>query len=157
MEYRMLGRIGLKVSVIGVGGHQRRYRDQYLATPKERAYLVGRALDLGITYFDSGDYREQESLGRALKTLERREECAIAGTFSEYQFYENATWDESYRQVTECIEKALTCLQTDRVDVFTLCCDGLPFTASSTEGAIEACERARTDGKIRFSGVSGHR
>ena len=157
MEYRTLGRTGLKVSVVGVGGHQRLYREGFLATPKEREYLIGRALDLGITYFDSGDYQEQESLGSALKALGRREECAIAATFTDYKLYENAAQDETYRRVMECVEKTLTCLQTDRVDVLTLCCDGLPFSEVSTEGAIEACERAQREGKIRFFGMSGHR
>jgi len=157
MEYRTLGRTGLKVSALGVGGHQRLYREGFLATPKEREYLIGRALDLGITYFDSGDYQEQESLGTALKALGRREECTIAATFTDYKLYENSTWDETCGRVMECVEKTLTCLQTDRVDVLTLCCDGLPFSEVSTEGAIEACRQAQKDGKIRFFGMSGHR
>ena len=48
MEYRPLGRTGLKVSAIGLGTSQ-------LGTMRtERAVeIVHRALDLGVTYFDT--------------------------------------------------------------------------------------------------------
>src|SRR5688572_30849697 len=72
MEQRDFGRTGLKVSVLGfgcgaVGGLLVR------GDPAEQANAVRRALDAGITYFDTapvyGDGRSEENLGRALAEL----------------------------------------------------------------------------------------
>ena len=72
MEQRDLGRTGLKVSALGfgcgaVGGLMVR------GEPAEQTRAVRRALEAGITYFDTapsyGDGRSEENLGRALKEL----------------------------------------------------------------------------------------
>ncbi len=72
MESRVLGRTGLRVSALGfgcgnVGGLMVR------GTPAERERAVGRALELGINYFDTapiyGDGRSEEHLGLALRAL----------------------------------------------------------------------------------------
>ena len=72
MEQRDLGRSGLRVSTLGygagaVGGLMVR------GTPAEQTRAIARALDAGITYFDTapgyGDGRSEENLGRALGEL----------------------------------------------------------------------------------------
>ena len=72
MERRALGRTGLHVSALGygagaVGGLMVR------GTPEEQRRAVARALDAGITYFDTapgyGDGRSEENLGRALREV----------------------------------------------------------------------------------------
>jgi predicted aldo/keto reductase-like oxidoreductase len=64
MEYRILGKTGLKVSVVGFGGIpiQRVSAGEALA-------IVNRALDLGINFFDTarGYTDSEEKLGGALK------------------------------------------------------------------------------------------
>lgn len=73
MEQRDLGRTGLRVSTLGygagaVGGLMVR------GTPAEQTRAIARALDAGITYFDTapgyGDGRSEENLGRALGELD---------------------------------------------------------------------------------------
>ncbi len=73
MEQRDLGRTGLRVSVLGygagaIGGLM------VLGDPAEQTRAVARALDAGITYFDTapgyGDGRSEENLGRALRELD---------------------------------------------------------------------------------------
>ena len=73
MEQRDLGRTGLRVSVLGygagaIGGLMVR------GDPAEQTRAVARALDAGITYFDTapgyGDGRSEENLGRALRELD---------------------------------------------------------------------------------------
>jgi aryl-alcohol dehydrogenase-like predicted oxidoreductase len=66
MEYRHLGRSGLRVSAIGLGGNTfGRYAD---AT--RTAEIVGRALDLGVNVIDTADIysagQSEEFVGRAL-------------------------------------------------------------------------------------------
>jgi aryl-alcohol dehydrogenase-like predicted oxidoreductase len=72
MEQRALGRTGLTVSALGfgcgsIGGLMVR------GDPAEQRRAVARALDAGITYFDTapsyGDGRSEENLGRALRDL----------------------------------------------------------------------------------------
>ena len=72
MEQRDLGQTGLKVSALGygcgaVGGLMVR------GEPAEQTRAVGRALEAGITYFDTapdyGQGKSEENLGRALKEL----------------------------------------------------------------------------------------
>jgi L-galactose dehydrogenase/L-glyceraldehyde 3-phosphate reductase len=73
MEYRTLGRTGLRVSALGfgcgnVGGLLIR------GAPAERERAVARALELGINYFDTaplyGDGQSEQNLGQALRSLE---------------------------------------------------------------------------------------
>jgi aryl-alcohol dehydrogenase-like predicted oxidoreductase len=73
MEQRDLGRTGLRVSALGygagaVGGLMVR------GSASEQTRAVGRAIEAGITYFDTapgyGDGRSEENLGRALRELD---------------------------------------------------------------------------------------
>jgi aryl-alcohol dehydrogenase-like predicted oxidoreductase len=72
MEYRILGRTGLRVSALGfgcgnVGGLFVR------GTPAEQERALARAVELGINYFDTaplyGDGQSEQNLGRALRAL----------------------------------------------------------------------------------------
>ena len=79
MDYRTLGRTGLRVSEIGfgcgnVGGMMVR------GPQEEQVRAVGRALELGINYFDTapsyGDGKSETNLGRVLTEL--RAEAVVA-------------------------------------------------------------------------------
>src|SRR5256712_13747067 len=72
MEYRTLGRTGLKVSALGfgcgnVGGLMVR------GAPADRERAVARAVEMGINYFDTapsyGDTLSETNLGLVLKSL----------------------------------------------------------------------------------------
>ncbi len=72
MDYRTLGRTGLRVSALGfgcgnVGGLLIR------GTPAERKRAVARALELGINYFDTapiyGDGQSEQNLGQVIRAL----------------------------------------------------------------------------------------
>src|SRR5216683_4767456 len=80
MEQRPLGNTGLQVSALGfgcgaVGGLMVR------GDPKERLRSVARALEAGITYFDTapsyGDGASEEHLGQAVRELGVREQILI--------------------------------------------------------------------------------
>ena len=73
MEYRMLGRTGLRVSALGfgcgnVGGLMIR------GTPAERERALARALEHGVNYFDTapsyGDGQSETNLGAALRAVQ---------------------------------------------------------------------------------------
>ncbi|MCY4352872.1 MAG: aldo/keto reductase, partial [Gemmatimonadetes bacterium] len=74
MEYRILGRTGLKVSIIGIGGGGPTQMGQKTGVDQAGVNrLVQRALDLGINFFDTAAaYGESETiLGNALKGVPR--------------------------------------------------------------------------------------
>jgi aryl-alcohol dehydrogenase-like predicted oxidoreductase len=64
MERRTLGRTGLAVSTLGVGGHTYPVGDgpDYYASQKQRAALIGRLLEAGVNYFDTTWLNELELL-----------------------------------------------------------------------------------------------
>lgn len=72
MEYRILGRTGIRVSVVAFGAGP---GSGWMAelTPEEQAAVVRRALDAGITWFDTaagyGNGLSKSSLGRAFAQL----------------------------------------------------------------------------------------
>jgi aryl-alcohol dehydrogenase-like predicted oxidoreductase len=78
MEHRSLGRSGLRVSLVGLGCNNFGRRIDYAASEP----VVHKALDLGITFFDTADvYRSaiggsEEFLGRALGP--RRKDVVLA-------------------------------------------------------------------------------
>ena len=81
MEYKNLGRSGLKVSVVGLGC----MNFGMMNDEKESVDMVHKALDLGINLFDTADVygergRSEQFLGKGLG--DRREGAIIATKFA---------------------------------------------------------------------------
>jgi len=146
MQKRRLGRTNLKVSAIGFGGIP------IVKVSKEEACkMIRRAFELGINYFDTarayGD--GEEKLGMALEDI--RDEVIIA-TKTHQRTREDAA--------RAGLKQSLRKLRTDRIDVVFL--HGIDDEktlkqAMKTEGSLTALKEARTEGKIDFIGISGHR
>jgi aryl-alcohol dehydrogenase-like predicted oxidoreductase len=159
MEQRRLGRTELMVSVLGygcgaIGGLMVRGE----AAEQERA--IGRALDLGVTYFDTafayGDGVSETNLGRALKTLGAN---PFIGT--KVRIYDDAR-GEIAGGIAASLEGSLKRLGRDSVDLFQLhnpiTQHGRPrsFTdAEILEQAVPALQRLRDAGKLRHYGITG--
>src|SRR5512143_2145849 len=84
MEYVRLGSTGLKVSRICLGTMtygSRKWRDWILDEDESRPF-IRRALELGITFFDTADMysvgASEEVLGRALRDFTTRDQVVIA-------------------------------------------------------------------------------
>ncbi|MFQ6098677.1 MAG: aldo/keto reductase [Armatimonadota bacterium] len=145
MQYRILGKTGLEVSIIGFGGIKLPAVDEQKAT---RA--LNRALDLGVNFVDTArNYRDSEAkIGRALKS--RRGEYVLA-TKSSKRDAASAMAD---------LETSLRELQTDAVDLWQLHTVSDPETwaqVTAPGGAVEACQKALQQGKARHVGVTIHR
>jgi len=103
MRYRVLGKTGLNVSIIGFGGIP------IQRVPEEEAQaIVNRALDLGINFFDTArGYTDSETkLGLALA---RRRKEAIIATKSMVRTREGMAAD---------IAKSLKNLKVDYIDLY---------------------------------------
>lgn len=158
MQQRRLGRTGLAVSILGYGaGAVGGLFTRGAAADQDRA--IGRAIDAGITYFDTasryGDGESERNLGRALP----KRDGLVLGT----KFRLTA---EDRGRVAEAIERSLEAslqrLRRDHVDLLQLH-NPLAAVDAGDRLAIEialeqvapALERLRTAGKTRFVGFSG--
>ena len=152
MDYTVLGRTGLRVSVMGLGcGGHSRLGQSYGNTEEQSVAVVRSALDLGVTFFDTAEaYGTEEILGKGLAGA-RREEVVIST--------KKSTWHDGESplapsDVAQGLEASLRRLQTDYVDVYHL--HGLP--AGQHEHAVSELVpellRLRDQGKLRFIGVT---
>ena len=135
-----LGRTGLEVPDICFGTFELRGDER----------LVHHALDRGITHFDTAEgYTKGEAertLGRALRG--RRDRVTLT---SKYVAEPDASADQQMR----VLEESLRRLQTDRVDLY-LNHAVNDVARLENPGWHEFVRRAKAQGKIRFSGMSGH-
>lgn len=142
---RLLGRTGARVSVIGLGtgafGFGKVAHEQGVA-------IVRRALQLGVTYFDTAHFYESELMvGEGLegsrsgvflatKVTKRNREAALAD-----------------------LELSLKQLRTDYLDLWllhTVNTVGDLDAVTGPGGALEAAVEAQRAGRVRFIGISGH-
>jgi aryl-alcohol dehydrogenase-like predicted oxidoreductase len=152
MEQRPLGATGVKVSAIGFGSQEigGGYGDIEEA---EFARAVHRALDLGVTLFDTAEAygfgASEEALGRALRG--RRDDALISTKFGTgYQDRANFR-DGRAERVRASIDASLQRLRTDHVDIYNV---HWPDRATPFEETMGALDELVREGKIRFVGLS---
>ncbi len=147
---RPLGRTGLQVSVLGMGGfHLGSAGD--LSTAKR---MVDRAIDAGINFFDNAwDYhngRSEEWLGAALEG--KRDKVVLMTKV--------CTHGRDKSVGLRMLEESLRRLKTDHLDVWQIhevIYYNDPDLIFAANGVIEALEQAKREGKVRFVGFTGHK
>ncbi|MGH7055042.1 MAG: aldo/keto reductase [Stellaceae bacterium] len=158
MEKRNFGRTGIRLSVLGfgcgaVGGLMVK------GAPADQERAVARALELGITYFDTaamyGNGESERNLGRVLQSLKPD---VVVGTKVRVPDAERGRIGAA---VIASLEASLKRLQRDSVDLFQLHNhiteaqeDGALTPQAVGEEVIPAFERLRRDGKTRFLGIT---
>lgn len=140
-RYRRLGRTGFEISDISFGSSRLRDGEEH---------LIHHALDKGINYFDCADSytggSAERVLGRALQGV-RDEVYLVSKTMS---------WAGSRQaELMAALEDSLRRLQTDHVDVYLNHAVNDVDRLQNPEWG-EFVERARSQGKIRAAGMSGH-
>ena len=150
MEQRNLGRSGLIVSAVGLGCNNFGGRIDYAAT---RA-VVHKALDLGITFFDTSDtYGEsggsEEQLGRALAG--RRHEIVLASKFARPMDREGRLQGASRRYIMSAVEASLKRLNTDYIDLYQ---QHIADPKTPVEETLRALDDLVQQGKVRYIGCS---
>jgi predicted aldo/keto reductase-like oxidoreductase len=146
MEYRTLGRTGLRTSILGTGGFH------YLEiSSAETERLLNRYLDAGGNYVETAaQYGDGESELKVGPVVARRRNEMVLVTKCHPRDRETAarTIDLSLRQ-----------LQTDHVDILLMHhvqTQADLDTILGEDGALRAAEDARAAGKTRFVGMSNH-
>ncbi|TDE00770.1 aldo/keto reductase [Jiangella asiatica] len=165
MTKRTLGRSGIEVSALGmgcwaIGGPFSRDGNPVgwgQVDDDESVRTIHRALDLGITLFDTSDAygtgHSERILARALDG--RRDDAVIAtkwGNTIDAATRELTGADSSPAYLRRALEGSLRRLDTDRVDLYQLHLGNLPIpTAHDLLGTLEELV---DEGKIRWYGWS---
>jgi len=153
MEYRALGKTGMKVSIIGYGASP--LGNVFGETDEaEGVRAVHYAIDHGINYFDVapmyGVTLAEKRLGKALKG--KRDKIFLATKCCRYDIEE---FDFSAKRVLESIDESLERLQTDYVDVYQVHDIEFGDKQQVMNEAIPAARKVQESGKARFVGITG--
>ena len=152
MDYLLLGKSALKISRIGFGCMS------LDAGNAEAEKILQQALSLGINYFDTADLyqqgRNEELLGRAFKG--KRDQVILASKVGNQWRPDGSGWDwnPSKKYILDSVEKSLRRLQTDYLDLYQLHGGTIDDPVDET---IEAFEILKSQGKIRYYGISSIR
>ena len=146
---RPLGRTGVEVSVLALGGVIGMQLPP--ARDHDPVALAEQALDLGITYFDTApSYNNGQSETNYGQVLARRRGAVFLAT---------KTGDRSRDGTLRSIERSLERLRTDRVDLLQIhgVSDRDDLAAwGRPDGVVSALRKLRDEKVIRFLGVTGH-
>ena len=135
LSYRVLGKTGLKVTSVGFGA-------MITSDPS----VITRALEMGITYFDTArvyqNGNNERMVGAALKS--RRKEIVLS----------SKSEAKTAAEATAHLETSLKELGTDYLDIWYIHSKDKP--ANVPDELVEAWVKAKQQGKIRHIGLSTH-
>lgn len=148
MPTRLLGRTGVRLSLLGVGGA---HAGRIPSAESER--FIHTAVDEGVTFFDNAwDYgggTAEEVMGRNL----------AADGYRNKVFLMTKNCGRDYKDSMQCLEDSLRRLRTDHLDLWQfheINYDNDPDWLVE-RGALKAAIEARKAGKVRFIGFTGHK
>jgi aryl-alcohol dehydrogenase-like predicted oxidoreductase len=149
MEFRRLGSTGLHVSTIGIGCNNFSARCDFEASRQ----VVHKALDLGVTLFDTSDSYgrggSEDYLGQILGP--RRADVVLATKFSQPMGDGPLMRGGSRRYIMRAVEASLRRLRTDWIDLYQL---HFPDPATPIKETLRALDDLVRQGKVRYIGCS---
>ena len=150
MQYRTLGRTGIKVSPYALGALA---LGTSIGNPDhdDSVRIIHKALDAGINFIDTSDtYGESEVVvGKALEG--RRDSVVLATKFSRPIGDDPNHQGASRRWITTAVENSLRRLQTDYIDLYQV---HRPDPATDIEETLSALSDLIHSGKVRAIGAS---
>jgi aryl-alcohol dehydrogenase-like predicted oxidoreductase len=150
MQYRTLGRTGIKVSPYALGALA---LGTSIGNPDhdDSARIIHKALDAGINFIDTADvYGESEvAMGKALKG--RRDRVVLATKFSRPIGDDPNHQGASRRWIMTAVENSLRRLQTDYIDLYQV---HRPDPSTDIEETLSALSDLIHSGKVRAVGTS---
>ncbi len=147
---RPMGKTGLECSIIGMGG----YHLGTAAGQPEVNEMVAKAIDHGINFFDNAwEYHSGVSEERVGTALKGKRDKVIVMT-------KVCTHGRNKDVAMRMLEESLTRLQTDHLDVWQVhevVYYNDPDLIYAPDGVLEALTKAKQQGKVRFTGFTGHK
>lgn len=152
MEYRNLGRTGVKVSPLCLGCMLFGGR----TAEAEAIRIIDRALDAGINFIDTANVynrgRSEEVVGKALKQNGKRDRVVLATKVHGRMADDDPNaWGNSRRHIIQQCEASLRRLQTDYIDLYQIHRPSSDVPIDETLRALDDLIRA---GKVRYIGTS---
>ncbi|TMR99223.1 aldo/keto reductase [Nonomuraea basaltis] len=151
MQYRTLGRTGIKVSPYALGTLM--FATVMGNAPEDSARIIHKALDAGINFVDTADaYGDSEDVvGKALEG--RRDDVVLATKFSRPtgQDQDPNHQGASRRWIVTAVENSLRRLRTDYIDLYQL---HRPDPHTDIEETLSALTDLIRSGKVRAIGAS---
>jgi aryl-alcohol dehydrogenase-like predicted oxidoreductase len=151
MQYRTLGRTGIKVTPYALGAMM----FGAIGNPDhdDSIRIIHKALDAGINFVDTADVYSQgeseEILGKALKG--RRDTVVLATKLSRPMGDDPNQQGNSRRWIMTAVENSLRRLQTDHIDLYQI---HRPDPATDIEETLSALSDLIHSGKVRAIGSS---
>ncbi len=148
IPYRMLGKTGLKVSLLGIGGYH--VGDRFI-TEETSIKLIREALDNGVNFLDNAWHynngRSEEMMGKALKDGYRKKAILMTKHHG-----------RDPKTAQEHLEASLKRLQTDYLDLWQFheieSHEAVEKIYSS--GVLDYVQKKKEEGVIRHIGFTGH-
>jgi aryl-alcohol dehydrogenase-like predicted oxidoreductase len=151
MEYRRLGRSGLKVSEIGLGSSSKTFASK--ADEQTAINIIDHALYLGINFIDTADIyaggRSEALVGQAVNG--KRSQVVIASKFGYPTSVGPGERAGSRNHVMRAVDSSLRRLNTDYIDLYYIHCPDTETPIEETLGAMDDLVRV---GKVRYLGCS---
>ncbi|MHC4479095.1 MAG: aldo/keto reductase [Planctomycetota bacterium] len=170
MEYRKLGKTGLWISAVCLGGHWKRV-DKMVpgvfrggswlnadlnneAFRKNRRDVVSRCIEHGMNYIDACTWQEIYAYSEALRG--RRESMYLG-----FSWYQEEMRNKSFRKargLLKTLDKGMQLCKLDYVDLWriTMIDSSSKHTEDEVSEMMKALEKARQQGKVRLTGFSSH-
>ncbi len=148
MPYRMLGKTGVKVSLIGIGGYH--IGDKFTSDETSMAVIRG-AIDRGVNFMDNAWHynngRSEEMMGKALKD-----------GYRDKAFLMTKHHGRDPDTAREHLETSLRRLQTDHIDLWQF--HEIESMAAVekiyTSGVLDFVQNKKDEGVIGHIGFTGH-
>ena len=155
MEYITLKNSDLKVSRLCMGGCPMGGYGWGDTQEKDFLDAINAAIDAGLNFFDTADTyglgQSEITLGKGLGN--RRKEVIIETKFGVRYSNGKSVYDNSPAYIEEALNKSLTNLNTDYVDIYVIHYrDG----RTPIEEVVGKMEELNKQGKIRFFGLSNY-
>ena len=150
MDKVSFGRSGLQVSAVGLGCNNFGWR----IGPEESKPVVHKALDVGITLYDTADYygapvgNSEIVLGELLKGV--RQQVALITKFG-LPMTPGAARNNSRGYILEAVDASLKRLQTDYIDIYML---HWPDKKTPIDEVLRAMDDVVKSGKARYIACS---
>ena len=159
MEFTTLGNSGIEISRICLGcmgfGRMPDSPQGWTLDETSSQEIIKRALEQGVNFFDTamvyGGGASEQFLGRAIKALTARDRVIIATKFHPPTAEESAAGVHGQQHVADCLDKSLSRLGMDYVDLYILHRWGYH---TPVEELLEGLDMAVKSGKVRAIGIS---
>jgi aryl-alcohol dehydrogenase-like predicted oxidoreductase len=162
MQYRRLGKTGLMLSEISLGGHWRNRGASFIAftgdevpddVVKHRTEVVSASIDAGVNYLDITTGAECLAYGAALKG--RRDKMFIGA--DDHRLCPRDPANRNVQTQIQNVDECLRRLKTDYLDIWRVQArQAGGHTDDDVAIWIEAFQKVHKAGKARYFGISTH-